>query len=312
MPRTILIDTDPGQDDAIAILLALAHPDQLEVAAITTVAGNVPLDLTTLNACKVRALAGRPDVPVHAGCSRPLILPLHTAEAVHGPTGLEGSDLPPPDRAAQPGHGVDVIIDTVMTRPPGSVTLCTLAPLTNVALAMVKEPRIIPRLAGVVTMGGAFFAGGNSTPTAEFNILVDPHAAHIVVNSGVDLTLMPLDATHQVLTTPPRRATLEAIGTEVARQALGMITFYDQYDMDKYGWPGGPLHDPCVIAWLLAPALFQAKSVAVDVEINSQTTLGMTVFDWWGVTGKRPNARVVHSVDAEGFYALLTQSLAKL
>lgn len=311
MSHAIIIDTDPGQDDAIAILLALASPE-IEVLGVTAVAGNVPLALTQANARRVVELAGRADVPVCAGADRPLIRPLVTAEYVHGKTGLDGADLPAPAGPLDPRHAADFIVETVMGREPGTVTLCPLAPLTNVALALAKEPRIASRLAGIVLMGGAMREGGNVTPAAEFNIYVDPEAAARVFACGANITFVPLDCTHQALTTAARTAAIRALDTPVARAVAGWMDFFERFDEAKYGTDGGPLHDPLVIAALVAPDLFAQKRVAVSIETDSPLTRGMSVVDWWGVTGAEPNATMLHAVDADGFFALLTERLARL
>lgn len=309
--RPIIIDTDPGQDDAIAILLALASPE-LEVLGITTVAGNVPLPLTAANALKVCELAGRNAVPVFAGCPRPLLRPLHTAEEVHGRTGLDGSDLPEPVMRLQRRHAVDWLVDTLLAAPDRAVTLCMLGPLTNLAVAMVKAPAILPKIREIVLMGGAFFEGGNTTPAAEFNIYVDPHAAHVVFTSGVPLTMIPLDCTHRALMSYAWIDSLRALGTPVGRAAAAMLAFYERYDMEKYGQPGGPLHDPCVIAFLLRPDLFSGKTCNVRIETAAEAAIGMTVVDWWGVTRLPPNATVLNRVDAEAYFSLIRERLARL
>ena len=309
--RPIIIDTDPGQDDAIAILMALAS-SELEVLGITTVAGNVPLPLTTRNALAVCELAGRPDVPVFAGCSRPLLRPLHTAEEVHGPTGLDGADLPHPAIAAQPDHAVDWLVDTLLAAPDESVTLCPIGPLTNLAMAIVKEPRVLRGIREIVLMGGGFFAGGNSTPVAEFNMFVDPHAAHVVFSSGARLTMVPLDCTHKALMPRAWIEGLRDLGPPVGPAVAGMLPFYQRYDMARYGEAGGPLHDPCVIAFLLRPDLFDGRDCHVRIETASELTMGMTVVDWWGATGGPPNCRVIDCVDADGFFALIREHLAQL
>ena len=212
MPQKIIIDTDPGQDDAVAILLALASPEELEVLGITAVAGNVPLELTAKNARIVCELAGRPDIKVFAGCDRPLAHDLVTAEHVHGKTGLDGPDLPDPTMPLQEQHGVDFIIETLRAEPEGTVTLCPLGPLTNIATAFQRAPEIAARVKEIVLMGGAYFEVGNITPAAEFNIYVDPEAAEVVFRSGVPLTVMPLDMTHKALVTKPRNDAFRAIG----------------------------------------------------------------------------------------------------
>lgn len=310
-PRKIIIDTDPGQDDAVAILLALASPE-VEVLGITCVAGNIPLELTSLNARKVCELAGKPETRVFAGCDKPLKGALKTAEAVHGKTGLDGADLPEPTMALQDQHGVDFIIETLRAEPSGTVTLCTLGPLTNIATALTRAPEIADRIAGIVIMGGAYFEVGNWSPAAEFNILVDPEAADIVFKSGIDLTVMPLDVTHKALITPPRLAAIKAIGSRVSDTVHGWLDFYERFDLAKYGWEGGPLHDPCVIAYMIRPELFAGRYINVEIELGSPLTRGMTVADWWGVTDRAPNATFMGDVDAVGFFALLTERLARL
>ena len=309
--QKIIIDTDPGQDDAVAILLALASPE-LEVLGITAVAGNVPLDWTQKNARKVCELASRPDIRVFAGADRPLKRPLVTAEHVHGGTGLDGPELPEPSMPLQSQHGVDFLIEELRSQPSGTVTLCTLGALTNVALALQRAPDIALRIQQIVLMGGGFSEGGNITPAAEFNMYVDPHAAEIVFSSGVPLVVMPLDVTHQVLTTRKRMDAIAAIGTPVARATVEMLDFFERFDVQKYGSDGGPLHDPCVIAYLLQPALFQGRSCNVEIETESELTIGMTVVDWWSVTDRPKNALVMRQVDADGFFELLTERLKTL
>ncbi|SFT76450.1 nucleoside hydrolase [Sedimentitalea nanhaiensis] len=309
--RKIIIDTDPGQDDAVAILLALASPEEIEVVGITAVAGNVPLALTARNARIVCELAGRPDVPVCAGCDRPLGRPLVTAEHVHGQTGLNGPILPDPTMPLQHEHGVDFIIRTLREQAPGSVTLCPLGPLTNIAMAFVKAPDIVDRVAGVVLMGGAYFQVGNITPTAEFNIYVDPQAADIVFKSGIDITVMPLDVTHKALVTKARNDAFRALGTPVGMAVAQMTDFFERFDRKKYGSDGAPLHDPCVTAWLIRPDLFSGRRVNVEIETTSELTMGMTVADWWGVTDRVPNALFIGDMDSDGFFDLLTERLGR-
>jgi len=309
--RKIIIDTDPGQDDAVAILLALGS-SELEVAGITAVAGNVPLSLTEKNARKICELAGRPDVKVYAGAVRPLMRPLVTAEHVHGRTGLDGPDLPEPTMKLQEQHAVDFIVETLMRETAGTITLCPLGPLTNVALALIREPRIAPRIREIVLMGGGFFEGGNMTPTAEFNIYVDPHAADVVFRSGVPIVMMPLDVTHKALTTARRIDAFRKLGTKVGDATVALLDFFERFDEQKYGTDGGPLHDPCVIAYLVEPGLFKGRDCNVTVETASELTMGMTVIDWWGVTDRPRNARVMRDIDADGFFALLVERLGRL
>ncbi|PTN03625.1 purine nucleosidase [Rhodovulum imhoffii] len=311
MPRRIIIDTDPGQDDAVAILLALASPE-LDVLGLTAVAGNVPLPLTALNARKVCDLAGRPDVPVFAGCDRPLRHDLVTAEHVHGKTGLDGPDLPDPTPPLQKTHAVDFLIDTLRREPKGSITLCPLGPLTNIATALRRAPDIAPRIAQIVLMGGAYFEVGNVTPAAEFNIYVDPEAAAEVFGAGIPLMVIPLDVTHKVLVTHARNEAFRALGNRTGRAVAEMTDFFERYDREKYQSPGAPLHDPCVIACLLQPGLFTGRHINVEIETHSELTRGMTVADWWRVTDRAPNATFMGDVDAEGVFALLTERLGRL
>lgn len=308
--RPIIVDTDPGQDDAVALLTALASPGELEVVAVTAVAGNVPLDLTVTNALALVELAGRPEVPVYRGSVRPMVNPLVTAEYVHGPTGLDGADLPPPTLLPADGHAVDKIVEIASERE--IVTLCTLGPLTNVALALVREPEIVSSIDELIMMGGGFFAGGNTTPTAEFNVFVDPHAAHVVLTSGIPITMMPLDVTHRALTTPERLQRFRDLGTPAGTAVAGMLDFYDRWDMEKYGMPGGPLHDPTVIAYLLQPEMFGGKEVHVEVVTAPGPTQGMTVLDWWGVTDAEPNATVMRDIDADAYFDLLVERIGRL
>jgi purine nucleosidase len=311
-PQKIIIDTDPGQDDAVAILLALASPDEINVLGITAVAGNVPLALTQRNARIICELAGKPDTKVFAGCDRPLKRKLVTAEYVHGKTGLDGPQLADPVMPLQSQHAVDFIIETLRAEAEGTVTLCPLGPLTNIAVAFQKAPDITPRIRQIVLMGGAYFEVGNVTPTAEFNIYVDPEAAEIVFKSGVPLVVMPLDVTHKALTTKARVAVFRAMRTNAGRMVAEWTDFFERFDMQKYGSDGAPLHDPCVIAYLLRPELFSGRHINVEIETQSELTMGMTVADWWGVTGRAANAMFMGSVDAEGFYVLLAERISRL
>jgi purine nucleosidase len=310
--RRIIIDTDPGQDDAVAILLALASPDEIEVLGITTVAGNVPLHLTSRNARIMCELAGRTDVRVFAGAERPLARELLTAEYVHGKSGIDGAELPDPRMPLEDRPAVDFIIETVMRTESNTVTLCPLGPLTNVAAALERQPELAERLHEIVLMGGGFFEGGNTTPVAEFNIYVDPEAAAIVFASGAPITVMPLDVTHQAVTSPDVVHRFRALGPPVGRAVGGMLDFFARYDREKYGIDGAPLHDPCVIAYLLEPDLFDGRVCNVEIEIDSELTLGMTVVDWWGITDRPRNARFMRSIDRDGYFDLLVERLGRL
>jgi purine nucleosidase len=310
--QKIIIDTDPGQDDAIGILLALASPAELDVLGIVTVAGNVPVELTSRNALMLCELAKKPETKVFAGCSRPLVRPLVTAEHVHGKTGLDGAELPPPTMPLQKQHGVDWTIETLLKAEDNSITICCFAPLTNVAMAMIKAPQILPKIKNIVMMGGGYFEGGNITPTAEFNIYVDPHAASTVLRCGRPIVMMPLDVTHKALMQRKWLEDLRDLGSAVGDAAYGMMSFYERFDLEKYGSSGGPLHDPTVIAYLLQPELFEGRYVNVEIEIHSELTMGMTVVDWWDVTDRKPNVTFNNQINADGFFQLILERLAIL
>ncbi|MDM8168287.1 nucleoside hydrolase [Roseovarius sp.] len=310
--RKIIIDTDPGQDDAVAILLALASPDEIELLGLTCVAGNVPLELTARNARMICELAGRTDIPVFAGCDRPLGRDLVTAEHVHGKTGLDGPDLPEPAMPLADTHAVDFLVDTLRGEPAGSVTLVPIGPLTNIAAAFKAAPDIVEKVQEIVLMGGAYFEVGNITPAAEFNIYVDPDAAHIVFRAGAPITVMPLDVTHKALVTKRRNDAFRALGTPVGVAVAEMTDFFERFDKEKYGSAGAPLHDPCTVAYLLNPDLFTGRHINVEIETTSPLTMGMTVADWWRVTRRPPNALFIGDLDADGFFDLLTERLARL
>jgi len=309
--QPIIIDCDPGQDDALAILLALGSPDELNVLAVTAVAGNVPLHLTEKNAQKLVALAGRHDIPVHAGCDRPMVRDLVTAEFVHGETGLDGADLPEPETALSEEHAVHAIIRILRSEPAGSVTLCPVGPLTNIAMAMRLAPDIVARIKSIVLMGGAIGIG-NITPAAEFNIYVDPHAADVVFRSGVPIVMHGLDVTHKALVTPSRLKAIEAVGSEVSRAVVGLLMFYNKFDQAKGEGQGAPLHDPCAIAYVMWPELFAGRQCHVEIDIQSEASMGRTLVDWRGRGDGKPNALAIEEIDADGFFALLTERLARL
>lgn len=308
--RPIIIDCDPGQDDAVALLLAFASPAELDVLGVTVVAGNVPLARTHDNARRVCELAGRRDIGVHAGCDRPLLRAPLTAEDVHGQSGLDGAELPAPTLPLSSRHAVDFIIETLLAAADAQVTLAPTGPLTNIALALLREPRITPKIREIVLMGGAMGLG-NRTPSAEFNILADPHAAAIVFGCGRPIVMHGLDVTLKVITTDERRARIQALGGPVAEAVAGWLGAYAHFHRQRYGRAGGPLHDPCVIAYLLRPGLFAGRTVNVAIETASDLTLGRTVVDWHSVTGRPANATVIDDVDANGFYDLLVERLGR-
>jgi purine nucleosidase len=306
--RKIIIDCDPGQDDAVALFLAFASPE-LDVLGITTVGGNVPLELTHRNARMMCDIAGS-DVPVYAGCDAPMRQPLRTAEYIHGETGINGIDVFDPVTPLQAQHGVDFIVEALLAANDDSVTLVPTGPLTNIGTAIDREPAILSKIERIVLMGGAMREGGNRTPSAEFNILVDPDAADIVFRCGRPITQMGLDVTHQVLSTEDRVGRIAALGNPVAAATAGMISFFERYDMSKYAAPGAPLHDPCTVAWLINPELFAGKDCNVAIETQSELTLGHTAVDFWHVTDRPKNVHWVYEVDSDGFYDLLTERLA--
>jgi purine nucleosidase len=316
--RPIIIDTDPGQDDAIALMLAAASTDELDIRGVVAVAGNIELGHAQENARKICELAdptGRLGLRVYAGRAKPLRRKLVTSKGFHGPGGLGSLRLPAPRLPLQRRRGVDFIIDTLRTAPSPGVTICALGPLTNIAAALAREPKIAGRVRELVMMGGAHFAGGNVTPVAEFNVCVDPEAAKFVLdeltNARVPIIMMPLDVTHRALATPERIAQVRAPGNACGNAAADLLAA-TRSDLKKRGWAGAPLHDPCVIAYLLEPKLFAGREVNVEVSIADPLTLGQTVVDWWGVTGRPANVTYMTEVDAHGYFRLLSERIARL
>jgi purine nucleosidase len=312
MTRKIILDTDPGIDDAVAILLALAAREQLEVLGIVAVAGNLPLPATELNVRRACELAGRPEIAVYAGCARPLVAPLATAAAIHGDALGERLGLPAPTMVLREQHGVDFIIETLRATEPGSVSLCAIGPLTDIAMALVKAPDISAGIGEIVVLGGAAFELGNITPAAEFNMYVDPHAAPIVLSSGVPITMIPLDVTHQVLSTPARISALRAFPNRCGPAVAALLDDFERARASRFGTRGMALHDPCAIAFLLQPELFRGRKVNVAVETASPLSAGMTVVDWWGVTARPANVHFMTEVDADRLYELLIDRLSRL
>ena len=309
--KRVIIDCDPGQDDAVNLLLAMASPDELDIVGITAVAGNVPLELTERNARIICDLAGRQDIPVFAGCDRPLERELVTAESIHGMTGIDGTEVFDPEHALESQHAVDWLVATLLAAEPASITLVPTGPLTNIAAAIRRDARVLDAVERIVLMGGAMREGGNVSPSAEFNILVDPQAADIVFRCGRPITAFGLDVTHQVLATRERVAAIAALDNPAALATAGMLGFFNRHDMKKYKSLGAPLHDPCTIAWLLQPELFSLKSCNISVETRSELTIGHTAIDFWGVTDRPVNADWGYEVDAEGFFSLLIDRLSR-
>ncbi|WP_426153355.1 nucleoside hydrolase [Pseudomonas sp. DC3000-4b1] len=310
--RDLIIDTDPGADDVVALLLALASPEELNVMAITTVAGNVRLDKTSRNARLAREWAGREEVPVYAGAPRPLVRTPIYAENVHGQEGLPGVPVHEPAKGLAPGNAVDYLIRTLTQAKPHSVTIAMLGPQTNLALALTQAPEITQGIKEVVVMGGAHFNGGNITPVAEFNLYADPHAAQIVLASGVKLTYVPLDVTHKILTSEARLKQIAALGNNAGQLVGDILNEYVKLDMEHYGLPGGPVHDASVIAWLLKPELFSGREINLAIDSREGLGFGQTVADWYGTLKQKPNVFWVENGDAQGFFDLLTARLGRL
>ncbi len=304
--QNLLIDCDPGVDDAIALLLAFGSPE-LRVRGIVAVGGNVPLVHTQTNARKICELAQVRDVPVYAGCDRPLLRSLTTAEYVHGATGLGQVSFPEPTIALQTQHGVDFMIETLLAAE-APMKIATLGPLTNLAVALAKCPEIVKNIDQVVMMGGAT-THGNVTSSAEFNIYCDPHAAQMVLNSGVSIVMMGLDITHQAIATPDRLATIRQIGEPIGALVAKLLEDYSHHDIQQYGFAGAPLHDPCVIAYLIDPTIFTVRHCFVEVELQSEAAIGRTIVDWYHASGKPKNVQVVATIDSDRFYQLLCDRL---
>jgi purine nucleosidase len=303
----ILIDCDPGQDDAVMLMLAMRSPE-LDILGITAVGGNVPLRHTEANARRICELMGRRELAVHAGCDRPLVRPLVTAAHVHGEHGLAGLDLPSPTMASRPSHAVDVIVETLRARD--DVVLCPTGPLTNIAMAFAKAPDIAKRAKSVVLMGGAIH-GGNTTPVAEYNIYADPEAAAVVFNSGARIVMIGLDCTHQALIGPDQIAALKRSSATAAAATVAMFDTPKRWRPERYGGRlGYPVHDACVIGYLLTPDLFSGRDCHVAIETGSTLTLGQTVVDWFGRFGGTPNAQVVRDVKEAEFLRLLVERLS--
>jgi purine nucleosidase len=310
MATRIILDCDPGHDDAVALLLAHGSP-QIELAAVTTVYGNQTIDKVTRNALSIASIAGITGVPFARGAHRPLVRTLETAASIHGESGLDGPVLPEPVIHLDPRHAVDLIIDTVMGSEPGTITLVPTGALTNIALAVRKEPRIAERVGGVVLMGGAY-AGGNWSATSEFNIVIDPEAAHIVFNEAWPLTMIGLDVTHQALATPEVLASIAAVGTAPARFVGELMEFFAHAYRDAQGFDHPPVHDPCAVAYVIDPSVFTVRKVPLDVELNGTLTLGMTVADFRGPAPADCTTQVATALDAGRFWALVTDALRRI
>ena len=310
MQRKILLDCDPGHDDAVAMMLAWGNPS-IELLGITTVGGNQTLDKVTRNALSVATVVGMHDVPIAAGCRLPLVRPVEIAPDVHGDSGLDGVELPEPTVELDPRHGVDLIIETIMSNEPGTVTLVPTGPLTNIAMAARKEPRIVERVQEVVLMGGGYHVG-NWSPVAEFNIKVDPEAAHIVFNEKWPIVMVGLDLTHQALATDEVAERIAAVPGSVSQFTLGLFTFFRKAYQDAQGFDFPPVHDPCTLAYLIDPTIVETVKVPVDVELNGSLTTGMTVADFRAPAPEDCHTKVATRLDAPRFWGLVVDAIDRI
>ena len=309
---SIILDCDPGHDDAMAILLALGNPN-IDLIGVTTVGGNQSLEKVTYNARATLEMAHATNIPVHAGCDRPMIRPLEVAASIHGETGLDGVTLPKPTRPLDEGHAVNWIINTIMNSEPGTITLVPTGPLTNIAMAVRMEPRIVSRVKEVVLMGGGYHVG-NWSAVAEFNIKTDPEAAHVVFNEDWPITMVGLDLTHQALCTPQVQAKIDAIGTPLSAFASGLMDFFRKAYQNNQDFIDPPVHDPCTVAYLIDHSVVQTRRCPLDVEIKGDLTLGMTVAD---LRGPEPSASECHTqvatkLDFNKFWDLIIDALKRI
>ncbi|MHC1551182.1 nucleoside hydrolase [Phyllobacterium sp. K27] len=310
-PIPIIVDCDPGIDDAIALLAAFVSPE-LNILGVTAVCGNQPLERTVRNALQICELGGRTDIPVYAGCFRPMLRePIHGQ--FHGKTGLGNTILAEPAKKVEPISAVDFLINalTAAAKSQKPITFCCLGPMTNLAVALRMKPQIAEGIERVIMMGGAYREPGNRTMTAEFNVLADPHAAHVVFSSGIPIIALALDATHQVMLKPEHVVEFSSVSGRISGTLAELMAFWDRDDVRRYGSRGGPLHDPLVIAYLLRPGLFETQRARVFVEYESELCMGQTVADWYGKSGLEPNTDIVTKVDAEGVIALFLDRLSR-
>lgn len=309
-PIPIIVDCDPGIDDTIALLTAFVSPE-LDILGITPVCGNQPLERTVRNALQICELGRRTDIPVYAGCFRPMLRePIYGQ--FHGKTGLGNTVLPEPVKTVEPRSAVDFLIDTLTAATRQKrITICCLGPMTNLAVALRMNPQVAEGIERIVMMGGAYREPGNRTMTAEFNVLADPHAAHIVFSSGIPIVALALDATHQVMLKPEHVAQFSNVSGRISQTLAELMAFWDRNDVRRYGSRGGPLHDPLVIAYLLAPHLFTTERARVFVEHESELCMGQTIADWYGKSGLESNADIVTKVDAEGIIAFFLDRLSR-
>jgi len=310
MTHRIILDCDPGHDDAIALLLAHGNPE-IELLAVTTVHGNQTIEKVTRNALAVATIAGITGVPFAAGAHRPLVRTAETAASIHGESGMDGPQLPAPSFDVVEKHAVDLIIDTIMQNEPGTITLVPTGALTNIALAVRKEPRIAARVREVVLMGGGYHSG-NWSAAAEFNIVIDPEAAHIVFNEGWKLTMVGLDLTHQALATPDVVASIAAIGTTPARFVVELLEFFGATYLEAQGYEHPPVHDPCAIALVIDPSVMEVVRVPLDIELTGTLTVGMTVADFRAPAPDSCMTYAATKLDRPKFWALIVDALERI
>lgn len=310
MTRDIILDCDPGHDDAIALMLALGNP-AINLLGVTTVGGNQTLTKVTYNARSVLHLSGAEDVEVHPGCARPLVRTPEVADGIHGDSGLDGVELPEPSAASSREHAVDYIVRTIMERQEDTVTLVPTGPLTNIAMAVRREPRIAARVREVVLMGGGYQTG-NWSPVAEFNIKTDPEAAHIVFNENWPLTMIGLDLTHQALATAQVQRQIAEIGSPCADFAVGLLEFFRKSYLDAQGFDDPPVHDACTVAYLIDPEVITTRKTPLDVELRGELTLGMTVADFRAPPHADCSTHVAVDLDHERFWMLIIDSIRAL
>ncbi|MCC3270657.1 nucleoside hydrolase [Arthrobacter gengyunqii] len=310
MPHKIILDCDPGHDDAVALLLAHGSPE-IELLAVTTVVGNQTLEKVTRNALAIARVANITGVPFAAGSPRPLVRTIETAPDIHGESGMDGPELPEPTIELDPRHAVDLIIDTVMSHEPGTVTLVPTGGLTNIALAVRKEPRLAERVKEVVLMGGGYHVG-NWSAVAEFNIKIDPEAAHIVFNEKWPLTMVGLDLTHQALATDEVANRIAAVGTKPAKFVGELLEFFGQAYRDNQGFDFPPVHDPCAVAYVIDPSVMTTRRVPLDVELTGTLTLGMTVADFRAPAPDDCNTSVAVDLDHQKFWDLVVDALERI
>ena len=310
VPTKIILDCDPGHDDAIAMLLAWGSPE-IELLGVTTVMGNQTIEKVTRNALSVARVAGITGVPFARGAHRPLVRRVEVAEGIHGQSGLDGPSLPKPQLQLDPRHAVDFIIDTVMSHEPGEITLVPTGALTNIALAVRKEPRIVPRVKEVVLMGGGVHVG-NWSAVSEFNIVIDPEAAHIVFNEPWPLTMVGLDLTHEALATPDVVAAIRELGTAPARFVLELLDFFSATYQREQGFAFPPVHDPCAVAFLIDPSVMEVTRVPLDVELTGSLTLGMTVADFRSPAPADCTTQIARHLDHAKFWGLVVDALERI